>query len=298
VFSQLESLIVFSQSKSMSEAAVKLRISQSALSKRISKLEHLIGFAVIEYQGRHAKLTPRAIDLLNRVEPLVAEITDAVHCAESPTAPVLSIALADAIMVSWGAGLMVALKDRFANIKYEMHSHRTAVVIERLSRGRYQMGLCTGLVAERNGLIVSPLMDEPMAIVIAEPLRASFNAWQFEGRPLDVCCIEKSSAMWRFLEPHFETWKLNPAITLESSVGAARLAVEGYCHALVPIGVAASVVHRDQYIEIKGGLAGVDSNQVLSRPCSIVSRKSVLNHAVFKEVYSFIHQYVKGLSIK
>jgi DNA-binding transcriptional LysR family regulator len=296
MFSQLESLIVFSQSQSMADAAVRLRVSQSALSKRIRSLENNLGFTLLEHHGRKAVLTPAAQTLLNNVEPLVAQLTDVLNVVANPSQTKLSIALADAIMVSWGAQLMAELKLNFPDIEFELHSHRTATVIERLSRGRYQIGLCTGLVPESDGLMVMPLLDEPMAIVIAEPLRERFDQWIAGDGDLEVVCIEEKSAMWRFLEPHFEAWRLRPQITIESSVGAARLAVEGFCHALVPCGVAKVIAAHHRTVNLDAHLFQKSSLEPLNRPCSVVSRKTVINHPAFSEVFDFIHQRAKFLN--
>ncbi|WP_196161038.1 LysR family transcriptional regulator [Reinekea sp. G2M2-21] len=295
MFAQMESLIVFANSDSMADAAARLRVSQSALSKRIRALEQQLGYPLLEHQGRRAVLTVPARQLLQDLEPLMAQMADVLRARTSPDKTRLGIALADAIMVSWGAVLMADLAREFPDISFDIHSHRTAVIVERLSRGRYQMGICTGNVSATDGLVVMPLVDEPMSIICGTGMEAQFVAWQRGATSLEVCCIEQKSAMWAFLAPHFDAWHLSPVATLESSVGVARLAAEGYCHALVPSGVANVIAPVQTQVRLQPGSVSFPVQGRLERPCSLVSRKTVINHPVYSRVYQYIQQRVAQL---
>jgi len=293
---QLDSLIVFSHSSSMAEAAGRLRISQSALSKRLAILEAALGYPLLEYKGRRAILTNSALTLLTDLEPTMAKLKDILHTSKRPSSVSLSIAMADAIMVSWGATLMVRLKASFPEVDFDVHSHRTTTIIERLSRGQYQIGLCTGKVRQTSNLIVQPLAEEPMALIVSPQHSESFEKWcgGLLGS-MDVICIEQNSAMWSWLEPWFKSWQLNPAQTIESSVGAARLAIEGYGHALVPEGVAKVIAQDHQWFRMDANLKQDTHHQTLARPCSLVSRKAVLNHAAYRKIFDFIAEQVSEL---
>ncbi len=295
MFTQLESLIVFANSENMAEAAIKLRISQSALSKRIRALEGHLGYALLVHQGRRAILTDEANQLLQGLEPLVAQITDLMTVSKPQQKVSVSIAFADAIMVSWGAQLMAALALQFPEVVFDIHSHRTATIIERLNRGRYQLGLCTGKVTDVQGLFVTPLFDEPMAVICQSGKEDEFQQWVSGDAILRVCCIEAKSAMWSFLAPHMDEWHLLPSVQLESSVGAARLAVEGFAHALVPMGVARALAPDQLWSALTHDSIHFARKNSLSRPCSVVSRKNVIHHPHYKAIYNFILTFSESL---
>ena len=292
----LESLIVFSHSNTMAEAASRLRISQSALSKRLSVLEHQLGYPLLHIQGRKAELTEQAITLLEQLEPLYAQMSDVLHSIQTPTRLSLDIAMADAIMVSWGAPLIARLQNDFPDISIQVHSHRTATIIERLNRGRYQLGICTGAPHDTAALLVEPLVDEPMAIVTSTRHRANFKHWQQDSRQtLPITCIEENSAMWRWLQPSFKSWRLNPERTLESSVGAARLAMENCGHALVPEGVARVIAPASRRFRLAPELIADGPKTLLTRPCSLICRKGILKNKTYHLVYQAIQRHSSEL---
>lgn len=292
MLNQLESLIVFSHSNTMAEAASRLRISQSALSKRLSALEHQLGYPLLRVNGRKAELTEQAIALLEQLEPLYAQMSDVLHSIQTPTRLSLDIAMADAIMVSWGASLIAQLQREFPDISFQVHSHRSATIIERLNRGRYQLGICTGTPQDTSALMVEPLNKEPMAIVVSNRHRGSFKRWQQDRtQSLPITCIEENSAMWRWLQPSFKSWRLQPERTLESSVGAARLAMENCGHALVPEGVARIIAPGHRRFRLAPELITAGPKAVLTRPCSLICRKGFLKDKNCRTVFGAIQQH-------
>ena len=54
----LEALLALERTGTISEAAAQLRLTQSAVSKRIQSLSDSMKFAVIEPDGRRVRLTP------------------------------------------------------------------------------------------------------------------------------------------------------------------------------------------------------------------------------------------------
>ena len=291
----LESLLVFDQSLSMADAAGKLRITQSALSKRLSSLEHQLGYKVTSRQGRRIVVTPRAQHFISELSPVLAQVTDIIKTQSEPDQITLSIAMAEAIMVSWGAKLLARLMLEFPSVSFEIHSHRTTNIIERLARGSYQIGICTGLVSPLSNLIVQPLAHEPMAIVMSQNHRTQFENWRQGSGILDVICIEASSSMWRWLSPRIDEWRIRPFMQLESSVGSARLAVEGVGHALVPEGIARVIAPENRWIRLEKYTTPNTQASMLSRPCSLISRKTVLNDPLYQDIFEFIEWEVQKI---
>jgi LysR family transcriptional regulator, nitrogen assimilation regulatory protein len=83
-FEDLSAFVVVAKLRSFSKAALQLRIAQSSLSKRVQRLEHKFGVALLKRLGRGVALTEAGAILARRAEHLIDEL-DAVErdvCAQ------------------------------------------------------------------------------------------------------------------------------------------------------------------------------------------------------------------------
>lgn len=84
IFEDLSAFVAVARLRSFSKAAAELRIAQSSLSKRVQRLEHRFGVALLTRHGRGVALTQAGAILVHRAEYLIAEL-DAVErdvCAQ------------------------------------------------------------------------------------------------------------------------------------------------------------------------------------------------------------------------
>lgn len=79
LFEDLQAFIIVAKTSSFSKAALRLRIAQSSLSKRVQRLEHHFGVALLYRHGRGVSLTESGTVLLARAEKLVHEMEDVEH---------------------------------------------------------------------------------------------------------------------------------------------------------------------------------------------------------------------------
>ena len=70
----LETLVTLSKSGTMIETSTVLKISQSAVSKRIATLERYYDRQLIERHGRRVVLTHHGTRLVEKVTPLISEL--------------------------------------------------------------------------------------------------------------------------------------------------------------------------------------------------------------------------------
>lgn len=231
----IEALDALEVTGTMTEAAARLRLTQSAVSKRIRSLEATLGMSLVEPEGRRVRLAPEAVAFLDRARPLVAELRGLVHPSPLPARPPrLSLALADSIASSWGPAVVRRALASLPGSRIDLHAHRSVLVIESVRLGRYDAGLCTEMRAASD-LVCHPLVDEPIVLVHRE-LQPRLP----RGAPLVT--IEPSSATWRAIEaalasrhPHLAA---APKIPVESFGAAAQMAREGFGNALLPVGLA------------------------------------------------------------
>lgn len=261
----IEALAALDATGTASEAAARLRLTQSAVSKRLQALSRAVGFDVVAPSGRRLAITPRGLDLLARARPLLAGLRD-LAVSDTPTAPVsLSLALADSIAASWGpAAVADALGALGGALRVELHAHRSVLLVEQVRMGRYQLGLCPhepGAGAVPGDLVHHPVATEPMALV-----HAGLRPVPRGGA---LITIEAASATWRTIGTRLARRRPDLGkefVRVESFAAALQMARAGFGDGLVPLGVALEARLPDGAWSALGDVA---------RPIGLVSRKTV-----------------------
>ena len=245
----IEALIALEKFGTVSEAATRLRLTQSAVSKRLHALQQAVGYKVVEPHGRRLRLTAPGQRLLERARPLVAELRALANPADVDAVASLSMVLADSIAASWGPALVRRAQEAVSGITVDLHAHRSVLLIESLRLGRYHIGLSTDVPTARD-LVRHPVIDEPLVLVYERCGRKARD-----DRPLVT--IETGSATWRTLEPvlrrdHPELLR-RPRVGVESFSAAVQMVRAGYGDGLVPLGlVRALQLDRRCYRPVEG----------------------------------------------
>jgi len=266
----IDALSALERFSTVSEAAVRLRLTQSAVSKRIQALRAALGFAIVEPQGRKLRLTPRAMVFLEQARPLVAELRALSSPSGDDSQAAFSLGMADSIAASWGPRVLARALGRVGDVRLELHAHRSVLLVESVRLGRYHMALSTD-VPSATDLIHSPIVDEPLVLVNSR-LRPTFP----KGAPSIV--IEPGSATWRAIEPLLREREggilAGPLLEVESFGAALQMARAGFGNALVPLGLALEMgVREGAYREL----------DVRRRIC-LLTRKTVYQARVFQRL--------------
>jgi DNA-binding transcriptional LysR family regulator len=281
----IDALIALERFGTVSEAAVRLRLTQSAISKRIQALQRTVGMRLIERDGRRVRLTAHAIELLERARPLVADLRALTGFGPSESAAHFSLALADSIASSWGPAVIGRALASLAGISVRLHAHRSVLLIENVRLGRYHIGLSTDAPAAKD-LIHYPVVHEPMVLVnavtrpgaaraLARSGTTRAGATGSAGRPAatgdrPLISIEQSSATWRAIEPqlrrHQPQLLARPLLPVETFSATVQMVKAGFGDGLVPLGIALEMqLDPRGYRELEG----------VSRHITLVTRKTV-----------------------
>ena len=240
---QLDALRALQSTGTTASAARLLRVSQSAVSKRIAALEREVGLPLTEPVGRGLRLTSAAERLLHTADPLVVRLRDAMRAA-SAAPDTISLGATDSLWCSWLPEALVGLPGP----RLEPHAHRGPLLVEKVQRGALDLALCAA--SNVPDLQQRRLGHEPFVLV-------------GQGEPL--WCVERGSLTWELLRGpisrHYPA--LTPTDHLESFPAIARLARAGLGRALVPLGVARAA-----------GLSG-ELLPGLSRPVTAIIRQGV-----------------------
>ena len=270
----LETLIALSKAGTMMEASTALRISQSAVSKRIAALERYYDRDLIERHGRRVVLTHHGTRLVERVTPLLSELRSVFLEDNALRKGKIILGVSEAILASWGSTLFSRVRDLMPSVEFEFHAQRSPVVLDRLRSGEYMVGICTGSPDADTDLVSEVIRQEPMVIIPSglKPLKYRI------GDPLDVMTIESRSGAWGSIEENMQRLNLHRSTSLESFFAVAKMALSDFGHGLVPVGVATTLgIVEKELIRL--------SAQELSRPVRFVARKSMFAQPLVRTFY-------------
>ena len=272
----LEALMALERTGTISEAAAQLRLTQSAVSKRIQALQHEVQFTLIEPDGRRVRMTPRALLLLEKARPLISDLKNLKHVQAENEMTQFSIGISDSIAASWGPRLVRLAAKKEKHIQLNIHVHRSTLVEENIKLGRYHLGLC-----------VSPHLDHQLVYetISEEPMVLLHNRFDPEYKSKTLITIEQNSATWKSIgseitkHPQLKPYELT---YVESFSAIVQMVQEGFGHGLVPIGVALTMGAPKKAIQLLV--------PTLQREIKFISRKNI-------SLLPIIHSYVKALKM-
>ncbi len=271
----LETLVALSKAGTMMEASTQLKISQSAVSKRIANLERYYDRKLIERHGRRVVFTHHGTRLVERVGPLLSELRSVFLEDNALRKGKIIMGVSEAILASWGPRLFSQAGEQLPGVEFEFHAQRSPVVLDRLRSGEYMVGICTGSPDADTDLVSEVIRQEPMVIVPSGLQTLEYSV----GEPLSVITIESRSGAWASIEEDMDRLNLTRAVSLESFFAVAQMAIAGFGHGLVPAGVALTLgVREEQFIPLAA--------EGLTRPVRFVARKSMFAQDLVRSFYN------------
>lgn len=271
----LETLVALSKAGTMMEAGTALKISQSAVSKRIANLERYYDRKLIERHGRRVVFTHHGTRLVERVRPLLSELRSVFLEDNALRKGRIILGVSEAILSSWGPSLFSKARARLPGVELEFHAQRSPVVLDRLRSGENMVGLCTGTPDADTDLVSEVVREEPMVVIPSGLQTLDYTV----GEPLSVITIESRSGAWASIEEDMARLALTRAVSLESFFAVAQMALAGFGNGLVPVGVARTLGVDDTSL-IHLGAEG------LTRPVRFVARKSMFAQDLIRSFYA------------
>lgn len=273
----LETLLTLARTGTMMEASTELRITQSAVSKRISTLERYYDRKLIQKKGRRVELTQHGQRLVDKISPVLSELRDLFIDEVTSARGELIIGVSDAILSSWGPGVFHKISKEMSEVNFIFHTHRTPVVLDRIRSGEFMVGVCTGSDTLDTDLQSEVLTREPMVII-----PSGLTPIDFPKRgELGVITIEDYSGAWRSFRDEVQKLRIRREVSLESFFSVAQMAIAGFGHGMVPIGVARTLKVPESSL-INLGEKG------LYRPVRFVARKSTYSLPVVANFYQLL----------
>jgi len=223
----IETLLVLAKEGTMSKAGSRLYISQSAVSKRIARLERRLGKKLIEPAGRHIKLTADAISLIENVGPSYKEIKGLIFDQQPfQDHTLIRLACSETLVAGYLGSMMgdYIRRDPYISIS----THHTPIIVEKVQSGEAVIGFCAGHLAAQHGLSTLHLFDEPFSVISCSPLHQQPHALLVNDLK-NPANVNQASLLQKL--------GITPLMEMDSYTAAAQLALGGVAPALVPISI-------------------------------------------------------------
>ncbi|MDE2888805.1 MAG: LysR family transcriptional regulator [Gemmatimonadota bacterium] len=283
----IETLAALSEAGTMTKAGTRLRISQSAVSKRIDTLESVLGRKLVEPVGRRVRLTAAGIQLLEKTAPFMAALKEAVADESPVQGSRLVIGISESILSSWGSRVLAGVVRAIPQLELDINAHRSPVVIDHVRSGEYMLAICAELREYSADMTSEHLVDEPMVLVPSglKPFRLRRDT------TLNIITIEPHATTWRHLEHRIRAlsgeWniQIDAAQTLQSFAGIVQMARSGFGHGLAPVGIARALGIPDRVL-IRFPEPG------LSRPIALVGRSTTFARPIVRSFHRILRKSI------
>lgn len=276
----IEALIALEKYGTISESAIRLRLTQSAVSKRIQSLQIELKVKLIEPDGRRVRLTLDGYQFLNKARPLIIELKNLTLNPDKSNLSHFALGLSDSIAGSFGPYVVNETLKTLKTLELDFHVHRSLMLLENISLGKYQLGICT-FDDNRKDLYSAHLIDEPLVLLHSE----------FKNKPnknLPLITIEENSATWKniatILKNDYANLFSNNIIYVESFMAVYQMSKVGLGNGLIPLGLIKELhLNKEAYKKLK-----------VTRAISLVTRKTIAQLDFFEPFYKELKHNIEA----
>ncbi|MBI5898804.1 MAG: LysR family transcriptional regulator [Rhodocyclales bacterium] len=162
----VEAFLWVARLRSVTQAADKLCLTQSAVSSRISSLEEELGVPLVDRRERHFRLTHAGNRFLVYAERLLEvqrQLKGEIGTPE-PSAMTLRIGGIESVLHTWLIPLIGRLRESMPQIEFELTVEMSPVITEQVRRGSLDLGFST-LPALGEGIRVETIPPLEMVFV-------------------------------------------------------------------------------------------------------------------------------------
>lgn len=227
---EIETLFALAEAKTMVRAASKLNITQSAVSKRISRLEETLGKKLIQPHGRNVNLTPEALSLIRRISPVFYKLTEQIYQQVNITIDntPIKIEVSESIIPRFFKKLLTIKNSGFKNITIE--THHPEEIINDVESGNATIGLYSGEFPVNDDMVHFHLYDEKLCF-LSKKLLTHYPEKIISPNQIDAC---KYKCNFNTLH-HDSEFKLSNIFKVDSYFTACYIALNSDYTAVVPV---------------------------------------------------------------
>lgn len=222
-FGDLEAFLAVCDCGSFQRAAEELSISQSALSRRVQKLEQALGVTLLERTTRSVRLTLAAKGFRTRAETLVAEAREALQAVGDDSARIVLRRNAIVTVAAVPTAIHNILPSVIRLFEQRGHSARIRIadlsandVADAVSQGDADFGI-NFIGGQEPGLEFSALMDDEFVLVVPrdDPLARRRRIRWADVDPANFIAVWKGSGNRMLVDTALANARINLDWTYE-----------------------------------------------------------------------------------
>lgn len=197
----LETLCWIARLGSFSAAADRLNTTQPAISGRVRDLEQSLNVRLFQRQGRRMALTSQGRELVERAQPLLNRLEDAMMSLENPAAAtgIIRVGVGEMVATTWFGELIAQLKKEMPRVTYQLEIDLTVNMRQKLELGQLDIAIVAAPL-DSNRLSVSTLGSLDLLWVCAPALRSDARKRQLGAGELlaghAIWCLARPSHMY------------------------------------------------------------------------------------------------------
>ncbi|VVE76215.1 LysR family transcriptional regulator [Pandoraea anapnoica] len=234
---------------SFSAAAVRLDLSQPAVSLQVRQLEHRLNVRLIDRVGKRLKPTSAGLTLLEharRIDAAVEEAMQAVSSHARGVAGEVAIGTGATACIHLLPPMLRAMRKRYPQLDIRVSTGNTDDVVAAVTENRLDIGLVTLPAAGRSLHVTPVLRDEFVAIAPAND-----NTWGDEVTPhtlaaAPMVAFESGSSTRLLIDEWFlqAGLRVRPVMALGSIEAIKEMVAAGLGYSIVPKMSVNAVHHR------------------------------------------------------
>jgi DNA-binding transcriptional LysR family regulator len=227
----LELFAAVAEEGTMSAAAVRLEMSQAAVSQAITLLEEALGVALFDRSVRPPALTllgTSAVRCTKEIFAKLRELEDTMRHGESGRVPLLRIGMLDSFTSTAGAAMLEQLKD--VAREWTVVSGFKATSLEALVERRADAIITSEDRAIPEGVQAQPILGEAFMLAVPMRYKGDLGSMRAVASELDFIRYGRDSHMGSVIEGYLKRAGLHPVprYQFDTTDAALRMVAAGF----------------------------------------------------------------------
>lgn len=166
----LRAFLAVAKSRSFSQAAEQLHLTQPAVSKRVAALEAEVKTRLFDRVGKKVSLTEAGIALLPRAQHILDEMADSRRALANLSGKIsglLSIGTSHHIGLHRLPHVLRAFNAAYPDVELDLRFMDSEAACSAVAKGELELGIVTLPLAPVKNLVMTPIWDDPLGVIVA-----------------------------------------------------------------------------------------------------------------------------------
>lgn len=166
----LRAFLTVAKTRSFSQAAVQLHLTQPAVSKRVAALEAELNTRLFDRIGKQVTLTEAGQALLPRAQHILDEMADSRRALTNLSGKIsglLSIGTSHHIGLHRLPQVLRAFHIAYPDVELDLRFMDSEAACTAVARGELELGIVTLPLEPLKNLVMTPIWNDPLGVVVA-----------------------------------------------------------------------------------------------------------------------------------